>query len=299
MRPGSSAHAGMWYGFLGVVSFSLTLPATRTAVTSFDPVAVTMGRALVAAVLAAAMLWLTRQRLPSRSQWASLVVVAAGVVLGFPLLSAWAMRQVPASHGAIVLGLLPLVTAGVATKRAGERPSGWFWLASLAGSLAVVGFAVSTGAGRPQVADVALFGAVLAAAVGYAEGGRLARDLGGWQVISWALVLAAPFLAVPMAVLVWERGFAGPPAAWAAFGYIAVVSQFLGFIAWYRGLALGGVARVSQLQLLQPFLTLIASGLIWGERITPVAIGTAAVVAATVALGRKAPVAGPAAENGP
>lgn len=293
MRTTSPARAGWWFGLLGVTSFSLTLPATRTAVTAFDPVTVTLGRALVAALLAGLLLWITRQRVPPRSQWIGLAVVAAGVVLGFPLLSAWAMRLVPASHGAVVLGLLPLATAGVSVIRAGERPSVWFWLTSVAGSTVVVGYALSTGAGRLHLADLALLGAVLAAAVGYAEGGRLARELGAWQVISWALVLAAPFLAVPMVVAVWASGPSGPLSAWIAFGYLAVVSQFLGFISWYRGLALGGVAQVSQLQLLQPFLTTVASGLIWGERITPAGIGAALVVAATVALGRKATVAGP------
>jgi drug/metabolite transporter (DMT)-like permease len=285
-----SERAGLWYGFLGVASFSLTLPATRTAVTAFDPVLVTLGRALVAALLAAILLLATRQRAPSRSQWASLAVVATGVVLGFPLLSAWAMRQVPASHGAIVLGLLPLATAGVGAWRAGERPSLGFWLASIAGSVAVIGFALTTGAGSLGLADLALIGAVLAAAVGYAEGARLARDLGGWQVISWALILSAPFLAVPFGISVWTHGVAAPFSAWAAFGYVAIVSQFFGFFAWYKGLALGGVARVSQLQLLQPFLTMIASGLLWGEQITTLALGSALVVAATVAIGRKAPV---------
>lgn len=282
---------GLWFGFLGVASFSLTLPATRTAVIAFDPVVVTLGRALVAALLSGLLLWLSRQRWPTRSQWASLTVVAAGVVLGFPLLSAWAMRQVPASHGAIVLGLLPLATAGAGALRAGERPSRSFWLASLAGSAAVIGFALATGAGALQAADLALLGAVLAAAIGYAEGGRLARELGSWQVISWALILAAPFLLIPMALAVGAHGISGPPSAWAAFGYVAIISQLLGFFAWYKGLALGGVARVSQLQLLQPFMTMIASWLLWGEQLTLIGLGAAVIVAGTVALGRRAPVA--------
>jgi len=285
----------MWFGLLGVASFSLTLPATHTAVSAFDPVVVTLGRALGAALLAALLLGMTRQRVPARTHWNGLAVVAAGVVVGFPLLSAWAMRQVPASHGAVVLGLLPLATAGVSVLREGERPSAGFWAASVAGSAVVVGYGLSTGAGRLQMADLALLGAVLSAAVGYAEGGRLARELGAWQVIGWALVLAAPFLVVPTALTVWRHGLEGPLPAWVAFGYLAVVSQFLGFISWYRGLALGGVARVSQLQLLQPFFTMVAAGLLWGERITPLGIGAAVLVAATVALGRKAPAAGPGA----
>lgn len=285
-----SDRTGLWFGFLGVAAFSLTLPATRTAVTAFDPVVVTLGRALVAALLAGLLLWLTRQRAPSRSQWISLTVIAAGVVLGFPLLSAWAMRQVPASHGAIVLGLLPLATAGAGALRAGERPSSSFWLASLAGSAAVIGFALATGAGSLHIADLALLGAVLAAAIGYAEGGRLARELGSWQVISWALVLAAPFLLVPMGFAVKAHGLAGPYSAWIAFGYVTVISQLLAFFAWYKGLALGGVARVSQLQLLQPFMTMIASWLLWGEQLTAIGLVAALIVAATVAIGRRTPV---------
>lgn len=286
-----TAHQGFWYGLAGVASFSLTLPATRVAVGAFAPVTVGLGRALVAAVLAAAALRLARQPLPRGAQWRSLALVAAGVILGFPLLSAWAMQRVPATHGAIVLGLLPLATAGAAALRAGERPSRSFWLAAAAGSAVVLAFALGTGAGRLQAEDLALLGAVAAAALGYAEGGRLARDLGGWQVIAWALVIAAPVLALPVAVAVWRTGMSGPPQAWLAFGYVAAVSQFAGFVAWYKGLALGGVARVGQLQLLQPFLTILASGLLLDEPVTPGTFAAALLVVATVALGRRAPIA--------
>ncbi len=277
---------GLWFGFLGVASFSLTLPATRLAVHDFDPLVVTLGRALIAFLLAAGALLATRQRRPTPAQWRQLAVIASGVVLGFPLLTAWAMRYVPASHGAVVLGLLPLFTAGAAALRGGERPSLRFWVASAAGSAAVVAFGLSQGAGSLHLADLALLGAVLAAAIGYAEGGRLAREMGGWQVISWALVLAAPFLAIPAWFAVQAHGLPGTPQSWLAFAYVGVVSQFLGFFAWYKGLALGGVARVSQLQLLQPFLTLLASGLFLGEAITPSSLGVAVLVFTAVLLGR-------------
>lgn len=280
----------MWYGLIGVASFSLSLPATRIAVRTFDPVVVTLERALIAAVLAAAMLWITRQPVPRRSVWWSLGIVALGVVLGSPLLFAWAMQRVPASHGAIVLGLLPLFTAGAAALRAGERPSVGFWAASMTGSATVVGFALLAGAGRLQAADLALLASVCCAAIGYAEGGKLARDLGGWQVISWSLVLAAPFLLPPTIWLIGRSGVAGAPEAWLALGYLGVVSQMLGFCCWYKGLALGGVARVSQLQLLQPFMTILASGLLLGEKITPITLGAAVVVVGAVALGRRARV---------
>ena len=289
--------AGLLFGMLGLLGFSLTLPATRSAVAYLDPTVVGLGRALVAAVLAAALLIATHQPRPSRAQVGSLLVVAAGVILGFPALSAWAMSQLPAAHGAIILGLLPLGTAMVGAFRAGERPSRGFWLAAVAGSLTVVGFAILAGAGQFQPADLALLVAVAAAAVGYAEGGRLARTLGGWQVISWALVLAAPVIAIPVAVAALQHGLVAPPVAWFSFGYVAVISQFLAFFAWYRGMALGGVARVSQLQLLQPFLTIVASAFLLSEPITPLTLGAALLVVATVAVGRRtavarAPVAG-------
>jgi drug/metabolite transporter (DMT)-like permease len=290
--------AGLWYGLLGVLSFSLTFPATRVAVAYLDPSVVGLGRALVAALLAALLLAATRQRRPTRVELRGLAIVVAGVIFGFPFLSAWALRQVPSAHGAIVIGVLPLATACVATIRGGERPSWLFWLAGLAGSAAVIAFALYSGAGGLHAADLALLGAVAAGAFGYAEGARLARTLGSWQVISWALVLAAPLLSIPVGLAIWQHGVAAPPTAWLGFFYVAVVSQFLGFFAWYRGLALGGVARVSQLQLLQPFLTLIASALLLHEQVTPGTIAVALVVVVAVAIGRRAPVARPALSPG-
>jgi drug/metabolite transporter (DMT)-like permease len=283
--------AGLWYGLLGVLSFSLTFPATRFAVAYLDPSVVGLGRALLAGVLAAGLLAATRQRWPTRAELRGLAIVIAGVIFGFPFLSAWALRQVPSAHGAIVIGLLPLATACVATFRGGERPSWQFWLAGLAGSAAVIGFSLYTGTGGLEAADLALLGAVVAGAFGYAEGARLARTLGSWQVICWALVIAAPLLCVPVGLAIWEHGLSAPPTAWLGLLYVAVVSQFLGFFAWYRGLALGGVARVSQLQLLQPFLTLVASALLLHEQITPGTVAVALIVVAAVALGRRAPVA--------
>lgn len=281
---------GLAYGFLGVLGFSLTLPATRAAVVDLDPVFVGLGRALVAAILAAALLRITKQKRPDRRQLKSLLVVAFGVILGFPLLSAWAMQQLPASHGGVVTGILPLATAIAGTLRAGDRPSRGFWIASITGSLTVIAFAVISGAGQPQVADLALIGASVAAAIGYAEGGRLAQVIGGWQVISWALVLAAPIVALPVIMAVLEHGLVASPSAWLGFGYVSVISQFFAFFAWYQGLAIGGVARVSQIQLLQPFLTILASALLLGEAIAPFTIGAATLVAATVALGKKAAI---------
>ena len=286
----NSETTGLIYGFIGVFCFSLTLPATRAAVADLDPTIVGLGRALVASVLAACYLFFRRQPLPSRVQFKSLFLVAAGVVVGFPLLSAWAIHRVPAAHGAIVLGLLPLATAVAGALRAGERPSGAFWLASSVGSAAVIAFALFTGGGRLHPADIALVGAVIAAALGYAEGGKLARDLGGAPVICWALLVAAPFLVVPVGFALYQHGFSASPTAWLGFAYVSVVSMFFGFFAWYRGLALGGIARVGQIQLLQPFLTLLGSAVLLGEKITPVTVGFAVVVVFCVAAGRKTAV---------
>lgn len=286
----NSSDVGLMYGFLGVLGFSLTLPATRVAVLDLDPIWVGLGRGFVAAILAAIALHLTRQKFPTLHQWRSLVIVSLGVVLGFPLLSAWAMQRLPAAHGAVILGLLPLVTAIAGVIRAGDRPSRQFWIASSIGSLTVVGFGIISGAGHLHPADLALLIAVIVAAFGYAEGGQLAKTLGGWQVISWALVLAAPLEILPMIGSTLQHGLTASPAAWVGFAYVSVVSQFIAFFAWYHGLAKGGVARVGQIQLLQPFLTLMASALLLGETITPVTIGAACLVVASVAVGRRSPI---------
>jgi len=282
---------GFAFGFLGVLTFSLTLPATRLAVAELDATVVGLGRAVIAAILAALLLKITRQPLPARRHLPSLGVIAAGVIVGFPLLSAWAMQSLPAAHGAIVLGILPLATALAGVLRTGERPSLGFWICSSLGSAIVVLFALLSGGGHLQVADLALLGAVAAAAIGYAEGGRLSRELGGWQVICWALVLAAPILVVPVLLTLMSQGLQASLPAWLGFGYVSVFSMFLGFFAWYHGLAIGGVARVSQVQLLQPFLTLFASALLLHEQVTPLTLSTALIVVALVALGKKAAIA--------
>lgn len=281
---------GLVYGFLGVLCFSLTLPATRAAVADLDPVVVGLGRSMVAAILAAILLTITHQKPPSRRQIKSLIVVALGVVIGFPILSAWAMVNLPASHGAIVLGIGPLATAISGTLRTGDRPSGGFWLASILGSATVVSFAIYSGAGHLQIGDLALLGAMIAASFGYAEGALLAQVMGGWQVISWGLIVAVPMIILPVIAAVWQHGLVASTTAWLGFSYIAVFSQFLAFFAWYKGLAMGGVARVGQVQLLQPFLTIAASALLLRESISPVAIGAAIIVFIIVILGKKAAV---------
>ncbi|NJO59640.1 MAG: DMT family transporter [Richelia sp. RM2_1_2] len=281
---------GLIYGFLGVLGFSGTLPATRIAVTNFDPIVVGLGRAVIAAAFAIVLLRLTRQPIPHRQYWKSLGIIVGGVIIGFPLLSAWAMQELPASHGAIVTGILPLATAIVAALRMGEKPSLGFWIASFLGSMTIVTFALIEGNGTIQFADIFLIVAVIAAAFGYAEGGELAKTLGGWQVICWALVLSAPILIIPVALIILEKGISASPYAWLGFGYVSIISMFLGFFAWYRGLAIGGIARVSQIQLLQPFLSILLSAIFLREKITYLMICTALMVVISVAIGRKQPI---------
>ena len=285
-----SAHdrrAGLAWGFLGVAAFSVTLPATRVAVAHLDPVFVGLGRAVLAALLAALALAAARSPRPRGRQWRDLAVVALGVVVGFPLLSAYAMRHVDASHGAVVIGLLPLATAAAGAWIAHERPTARFWRWSALGSAVVVAFALHRGGGAPHVADLLLVGAVGAAAIGYAQGAALARTLGGWQVISWALVLSAPALAVPAWFAVGPSAAQAPWTAWAGFAYVSLVSMYLGFFAWYRGLAQGGIAAVGQVQLLQPFLTILFSTLLLGEALDPLTFAAAGLVIASIAMGRR------------
>ncbi len=292
MNSQKQERLGYFYGFLGVLAFSFTIPMTKVAVASFTTMTVGLGRALIAAVLAGVLLLIRRQKLASWSQARRLAVVAIGVVGGFPLLTSWAMNYVPAAHGAITIALLPLATAGAAVFRANERPSRAFWVASGAGCLVILANTVSSGISNLQLADLALLGAVLLAAIGYAEGGKLAQEIGSWQVISWALVFSAPFLLIPVAMNIsWTELVSASPQAWLAFGYVSVISQFVGFLAWYGGMALAGVAKVSQIQYLQPFLSIIWAYLMLSEHVTLLTIFAAVVIVLIVAQGKKASVA--------
>jgi drug/metabolite transporter (DMT)-like permease len=284
--------AGVLLGLTGVVAFSLSLPATRVAVAELDPLVVGLGRAVVAAVLAAGTLLLMRAPRPRRDQLRGLAVVAFGVVLGFPLLTALALRDLPSAHGAVVAGLLPAATAVAAVALAGERPSRAFWAAVVAGVAAVLAFGAVQGAGTLHAADLLLLLGVAVCGVGYAQGAVLARELGGPATICWALLIGAPFLAPAAAVGVARSDFGAVSAsAWAGFAYVSVVSMFLGFFAWYAGLARGGVARVSQLQLAMPVLTLGWSALLLGERVTVAMLATAVLVLCCVAVARRTSVA--------
>lgn len=261
--------AGLWWGLLGVAAFSFTVPFTRIAVGGLSPLFIGSARAVVAAGLAIACLVATRQRVPRGTQWARLAVVGGGVVIGFPLLTSFALTSAPASHGAVVIAVLPAATAVTAVLRGHERPRGMFWVAAGLGGVAALLFAASQhgGLGRPTSADALLFGAVNAAAIGYAEGGLLARELGAWQTVSWALVLCSPLMVVLMLVAVSRETPTASAGQWAAFGYLGAVSMFLGFFAWYRGLALGPMGSVSQVQLVQPVLSIAWAGLLVGEHV--------------------------------
>jgi drug/metabolite transporter (DMT)-like permease len=276
---------------LGIIGFSLTLPTTKIAVRGMEPLLAASGRAVVATVLAVASLRAARRPRPTAAQARALLLVAGGVVLGFPLLTAYAIRHVPASHGAVVIGLLPLATAGLAVVRIGERPSPRYWACSALGLGAVVLFAVHEGGGSLHVADLLLVGAVAVAAVGYMEGALLAHQMPGWAVVSWALVLSSPATVGLAAVSLSTGGLHHPTAGqWTAFLYTAWVSMFVGFFAWYAGLARAGIARAGQLQLLQPVLTILWSWPLLGERVTAAAALTAAAVLTAVAIGRKADI---------
>ena len=265
-------------GGVGVLAFSLSLPATRVAVHDLDPWFVAFGRAVGAAVLAAVHLRFAHAPRPTPVQWRRLAVVALGVVAGFPLFTSLALTTETSAHGAVVITMLPLATAGFAVLRGGERPPPLFWVVSVAGFAAVLTFLAAAGGVRGGLgpADLFLLAAVLLCGLGYAEGGALARELGGARTICWALLLALP-VTVPIALAALPRGAVGA-GAWAGFGYLTVVSMFLGFFAWYAGLARGGIARVGQIQLVQPVLTLGWSALLLGETVTVTSLAVAGLV---------------------
>ncbi|MEU2704483.1 MULTISPECIES: DMT family transporter [Micromonospora] len=282
MRPG----AGIALGALGVLAFSMSLPATRVAVHTLDPWFVAFGRAVGAALLAWAYLRLTGAPRPTRDQWRRLSIVALGVVVGFPLFTSLALTTQTSAHGAVVVTVLPAMTAVFAVLRAGERPPPLFWIAGAAGLALVLAFLAASGSmrGTLSLADLFLLAAVVLCGLGYAEGGRLARDLGGARTICWALLLSLPVTVPVTVVAALLHRPQGGVAAWTGFGYLTAVSMFLGFFAWYAGLARGGIAKVGQIQLVQPVLTLIWSAVLLGEAVTPGALVVAGAVLACVVL---------------
>ncbi len=279
----TSSFTGWGSGLIGVLIFSGSLPATRVAVSGFDPLFLTSVRAVLATALALCLLVLFKELKPSRSDLGSLVTVALGVVIGFPLLTALALQHITAAHSIIFIGLLPLSTAAFGALRGGERPAGMFWLFSVLGSAAVVGFALTQSAEVSLIGDLFMLAAILACGLGYAEGALLSRRLGGWQVISWALVLSSPFMAI-LAIFTWPDTFADlSMPVWLGLGYVSIFSMLVGFVFWYRGLARGGTAGVGQLQLLQPFFGLILAAALLAEPVAPSMIGVTVFVVICVA----------------
>lgn len=275
--------SGWTNGFIGVAIFAGSLPATRAAVMDFDPVFLTCARASIAALLGLALLRLHRQPPPAAAQLPALALVALGVVVGFPLLTALALRQVSSAHSMVFVALLPLCTALFGVLRDGERPRPPFWMCSVLGAGFVAGHAAWQGLEASVEGDLLMLAAIAVCGLGYAEGARLTRSLGGWQVICWALVLSLPLM-LPAALLSRPAGFAeaGLPA-WLGLAYVSVFSMLIGFVFWYRGLAQGGIAAVGQLQLLQPFLGLGLAALLLHETVSwtmlAAALGAAACVA--------------------
>lgn len=286
-REPSDELRGWVFGLLGMVMFSLTLPMTRMAVEHLSPYFVASGRALLAALVGFTILRITSQPWPTRRQWKGLWMSGLGVILGFPLLMTLSMRFVPANHGGVVLGILPMATAIGSSLILRERPSVGFWICGVLGSSAVVGFSLREGGGAFHVGDWLLFGAVISAAYGYIKGAEMSMQLGGWQTICWTLTAWSPALLPATLWLGWQLPDSVPWSSWAGFLYVALFSQLIGFFAWYKGLALGGVARVSQTQLLMPFFTLFFSWLLLGETIGWDTLLFAGFVVGTVTLGKR------------
>jgi drug/metabolite transporter (DMT)-like permease len=264
MKPATEAWGS---GLLGVVIFSGSLPATRVAVLDFSPLFLTSARAVIAALLGLLLLKALRQARPARADLGPLAVIALGVVVGFPLLTALALQHITAAHSVVFLGLLPLATAICGVFRGGERPKPVFWLFAVTGAAAIAAFAWSQGGRASLAGDLLMVAAVLVCGPAYAEGAVLSRRLGGWQVISWALALSLPVMAPLALVMLPEAWSTITPTGWIGLVYVSVFSMLVGFVFWYRGLALGGIAGVSQLQLLQPLFALALAGLLLGEPI--------------------------------
>lgn len=285
-----SSTAGWLNGLIGVIIFSGSLPATRIAVLEFTPLFLTVARASIAGAVALCLLLVLREKRPNRRQLMPLLIVASGVVVGFPLLTALALQYVTSAHSIVFVGLLPLATAVFAVLRGGERPRAVFWVFSLLGSALVVGFACAQGLSASPAGDLLMLLAIVVCGLGYAEGATLSRTLGGWQVICWALVLALPLMLILTL-------FSTPPAlstisapAWGSLGYVSLFSMLIGFVFWYRGLAQGGIAAVGQLQLLQPFFGLTLAATLLHERVSVgmlvVTVGVIACVAGARRLSR-------------
>ena len=291
--PPQGATRGYAWGLAGVLAFALTMPMTRLAVgdqsaPQLPPAFVTAGRAALAGLLSLAYLWAVGAGRPARHHWRGLAVSAAGTVVGFPLGLAMALRDVPAMHASVVTGVMPICTAVVAAFVLRQRASAGFWACAVLGCVLVLGFAFVSGGGQLVQADAWLALAVVSAAFGYVSGARVSMQMPAEQTICWVLVISLP-LTLPAMLLTWPQEPA-TTTAWAGFAYVTLFSMWLGFFAWYRGLALGGVMRVSQVQLAQPFIALLAAVPILGERLQPLTVAFALAVGGVVFLGKRMPV---------
>ncbi|WP_190082573.1 DMT family transporter [Streptomyces longisporoflavus] len=286
-RPGSR-RAGTVMAALGVTAFSLTFPATAWGLEGIGPWSFVALRGVLSAIVAGGALLALRVPLPARRHWGGLAVVGAGVVVGFPLLTTLALQTSTTAHAAVVVGLLPLTTAVFSALRTGARPSRTFWAAALAGAAAVIAFTVQQSGGALSTADLYLFASLLICAAGYTEGGRLAREMPGWQVIGWALILCLPLALAGAVIALQYEPFRLTGHSSAGLLYAALGSQFLGLVVWYRGMAAIGVPKASQLQLAQPLLTLVWSVFLLGEHLTPAAPLTAAAVLVCIAVTQRA-----------
>lgn len=288
--PGKSTEnsvSGWINGFIGVLIFSGSLPATRAAVMDFSPVFLTVARATIAGLLALCMLLVFKEKRPAKGHIFPLATVSAGVVVGFPLLTALALQYVTSAHSIVFVGMLPLTTAIFGVMRGGERPRPAFWLFSISGSLLVIGFAIAQGLSASPVGDILMLLAIILCGLGYAEGAKLSKILGGWQVISWALVLSLPFMA-PVTLLLLPSSFTGiGTPAWIGLAYVSLFSMLIGFVFWYRGLAQGGIAAVGQLQLLQPFFGLALAATLLHEQVSMGMLGITLGVILCVAGSKK------------
>jgi drug/metabolite transporter (DMT)-like permease len=281
---------GMLLGFLGIAIFSLTLPATRFITPYFDPLFIGLGRASAAAIIAAILLIVFKQPLPTKQQLKSFAIISLGVVIGFPALTSWAMETVHASHAGVVIAVMPLLTALIGTFISGERPSLQFWIIGFIGAALVTSYSLLQGNFNVQHGDLLLLFGSLLGALGYAVGGKLSKQLGGWQVICWVLVISFPFIIIPTVMTQPENLSAIPTNVWLSFAYLALMSQLIGFFLWYKGLAIGGIARVSQVQLAQPFLTIIASLFLLEEAFELTTFLFAIAVVLVIAISRNMPI---------
>jgi len=278
---------GMLIGFIGILIFSLTLPVSKIAVLSFDPYFIAFGRATLAGIVALVYLLSKKEPIPAKTDFAKFVVIALGVVFGFPIFTTVAMTEGSSSHGAVILGMMPLATTVIGVIRFKERPSLGFWLVSLLGAVLVVVYALLKNLGSFTYIDGLLVLGGICACVGYVEGGELSRKMNPRIVISWALVISLP-INIVMSYFTFDTQYLNAsPIAWTSFIYLSLFSMFIGFFFWYEGLAIGGIARVSQVQLMQPFCTLVAASLLLGDSLTVMNLVFAFLVVSTVILGKR------------